>query len=251
MESLLRSLKVVYVYIIDILVTDATLEEHSGCSRLAKAGIQLNRIKCSFLQPEIQYLGHRLNAKGLQPTDEKVAALAEAPIPTNVTQLRSFLGIVNYYGKFLPNLSSKLKPLYNLLCKDKKWVWTSCEDAAFKLAKDALQSDPVLVHYDGKKKLVLACDASEYGIGAVLSHVFDNGDEKPIVYARTLNIAERRYSQLECKGLAIVFGVPLESDHQPFSHLFSETKGIPAMASARIQRWALMLAAYQCVQKPE
>ena len=263
METLLRGLKGVAVYIDDILVTGATIEEHlqnleAVLKRLADAGLRLNRSKCFFLQPQIQYLGHLLNATGLHPTDEKVAALAEAPTPTNVTQLRSFLGIVNYYGKFLPNLSDTLKPLYNLLCKNQKWVWTSREDAAFQQAKDALQSDPVLVHYDSKKKLILACDASEYGIGAVLSHVFDNGDEKPIAYAsRTLNAAERRYSQLEREGLAIVFGVKkfhnylygrhftIESDHQPLSHLFSETKGIPAMASARIQRWALTLAAYQ------
>ena len=177
------------MYIDDILVTGATIEEHlqnleAVLKRLADAGLRLNRSKCFFLQPQIQYLGHLLNATGLHPTDEKVAALAEAPTPTNITQLRSFLGIVNYYGKFLPNLSDTLKPLYNLLCKNQKWVWTSREDAAFQQAKDALQSDPVLVHYYSKKKLILACDASEYGIGAVLSHVFDNGDEKPIAYAQ-------------------------------------------------------------------
>lgn len=263
METLLRGLSGVSVYIDDILVTGASVEEHlknldTVLDRLEKAGLCLNQSKCSFLQPRIQYLGHVIDEKGLHPTDEKVAALREAPTPKNSTELRSFLGIVNYYGKFLPNLATKLKPLYNLLCKNKKWVWTDQHDTAFRLAKEALQTDSVLVHYDGKKKLILACDASEYGVGAVLSHVLDNGEEKPVAYAsRTLNAAERRYSQLEREGLAIVYGVKkfhnylhgrsftIESDHQPLSHLFSETKSIPTMASARIQRWALTLAAYQ------
>ena len=263
METLLRGLKGVSVYMDDILVTGATIEEHlqnleAVLDRLEKAGLRLNKTKCSFLASRIDFLGHTIDEKGLHPTDEKVAALKEAPTPTNVTELRSFLGIVNYYGKFLPHLSTKLSPLYNLLHKNKKWMWTDKQDKAFQLAKEALQTDSVLVHYDSTKPLLLACDASEYGIGAVLSHIMDDGQEKPIAYAsRTMNAAERRYSQLEREGLAIVFGVKkfhnyiygrlftIESDHQPLSHLFSETKGIPVMASSRIQRWALTLAAYQ------
>ena len=225
---------------------------------LEKAGLRLNKAKCSFLMTRIEYLGHVIDAEGLHPTNDKIAALKEAPTPTNVTELRSFLGIVNYYGKFLPNLATKLTPLYHLLHRKTKWVWTNEQDKAFQLAKKALQTDAVLVHYDSTKPLLLACDASEYGIGAVLSHIFADGQEKPIAYtSRTLSPAERRYSQLEREGLAIIYAVKkfhnyiygrhftIESDHQPLSYLFSEKKGIPVMASSRIQRWALTLAAYQ------
>ena len=263
METLLRGLSGVSVYQDDVLVTGGSTDQHlqnldEVLSCIENAGLRLNRAKCSFLKPRIVYLGHVIDENGLHPTDDKIDALKQAPTPKNVTQLHSFLGLINYYSKFLPNLSTKLRPLYNLLLKNKRWTWTEQHDIAFKLAKETLQADSVLAHYDSTKPLLLACDASEYGVGAVLSHILDTGEEKPIAYAsRTLNSTERHYSQLEREGLAIVFGVKkfhnylygrhftIESDHQPLSHLFSETKSIPAMASARIQRWALTLAAYQ------
>ncbi len=110
---------------------------------------------------------------------EKVKAIKEAPEPKNLAELRAFLGIVNYYGKFLPHLSTTLKPLYNLLSKQAKFIWGSLQA---KKAKKALQADSLLVHYDSAKPLVLSCDASPYGLGAVLSHVMDNGEERPIAY---------------------------------------------------------------------
>ena len=110
------------VYVDDILVTGATLEEHLNnldrvLERLAAAGLTLNLQKCSFLLDCIEYLGHLIDAQGLHPTQEKITAVTKAPRPQNVSQLRSFIGLLTYYSKFLPNLSSQLKPLYTLLCK--------------------------------------------------------------------------------------------------------------------------------------
>ena len=123
--------------------------------------------------------------------------------------------------------------------------------------KNALQTHSLLVHYDDSKPLVLTCDASPYGIGAILSHTMEDGTDRPVAYAsRTLTVAEKKYSQLEKEGLAIVFGTKkfhnylfgrhftIESDHKPLSFLFSENKQIPQMASSRIQRLALTLYAY-------
>ena len=154
-------------------------------------------------------------------------------------------------------MSTKLTPLYALLAKKKRWSWHTKEEAVFQLAKQALRSDAVLVNFDTSKPLILACDASQYGIGAILYHIFEDRREKPIAYtSQTLNPAEKRYSQLEKEGLAIVsrskkfhnflYGRHFinESDHCPLSFLFNEAKGIPQMASSHIQRWAITLSAY-------
>ena len=131
------------------------------------------------------------------------------------------------------------------------------QQKAFEEAKELLVSDesPSTL-YDLNKDLYLACDASPYGIGAVLSHRMNNGDEHPITFAsQSLSQAERKYAQLDKEGLAIIFGVKrfhqyllgrkfILSDHKPLQHLFSEFKAIPHMASACIQRWALTLSAY-------
>ena len=226
--------------------------------RLHGANLRLRQDKCFFLCHSIDYLGHIIDKDGLHPTPEKVRAINEAPTPKNVTELRSFLGLVNYYSKFLPNLSMKLSPLYLLLNKKQKWEWSTVQEQAFQIAKEALKGDSLLVHYDTEKPLVLACDASQYGIGAVLSHIMEDQQERPIAYiSRTLTSAEKNYSQLEKEALAIIFAVRkfhtylygryfvIESDHKPLSFLFGETKGIPQMASARIQRWALTLSMYR------
>ena len=185
-------------------------------------------------------------------------ALREAPIPRNVTELRSYLGLLSYYSRFLPNLSAKLAPLYLLLKQDQPWKWSVAQDTAFTKSKELLTSSRLLVYFDSKLDIVLACDASAYGIGAVLSHRMPDGQEKPIGFvSRTLTAAEKNYSQMEKEGLSCVYGIrrfhsylfgrhfELQTDHKPLLTLFNEQKPISPQESSRIQRWAFKLAAYQ------
>ena len=152
--------------------------------------------------------GHRVDAAGFHPVETKVKAIQEAPAPKTPTELRSFLGMLNFYGKFIPNLSSILDPLHSLLRKDVVWKWEVEQQEAFDKAKTQLQSSDVLVHYDPEKELVVSCDASPYGVGAVLSHVMEDGSERPVAYASpTLSTAERNHGHLDKEALAVVFGV--------------------------------------------
>ena len=194
---------------------------------------------------------------------DKVHAIVDAPDPQNVQELKSYLGLLSYYGKFLSNLSSVLAPLYRLLRKDYGWRWSAVERAAFKSSKELLTSSKLLVHYDPSLDLVLACDASAYGVGAVLAHRLPDGTEQPIGYASCcLSPSEQNYSQLEKEGLSCVFGVKmfhaylfgrsfeLVTDHKPLLALLSEYRGTSPQASAHIRRWSLLLSMYECMNTP-
>lgn len=134
-------------------------------------------------------------------------AVLKAPRPENVGQLRSFLGLVNYYAKFLPNIATVLHPLNSLLQLKSVWKWTAACEQAFIAAKQLITSEKVLIHYNPDLPLRLACDASPYGIGAVLSHKMKDGSEWPIAFAsRSLNKAEQNYAQIDREGLSLVWG---------------------------------------------
>ena len=166
--------------------------------------------------------------------------------------------MINYYGKFIPNLSSINHPLNNLLRAGQKWKWTKQCEKAFQEAKEKLSTAEVLAHYDPRVPIRLAGDASSYGIGAVLSHVFADGTERPVAYAsRTLLPNEQNYAQVEKEALSLIFGVQkfhqyiygreftLVTDHRPLTTIFGPKKGVPSLAAARLQRWALLLSAYR------
>ena len=214
------------------------------------------------MAPSVSYLGHKIDAEGLHPLPDKLQAVKAAPTPRNVSELKSYLGLLTYYGKFLPNLSTRLQPLYQLLTKDSQWKWSKAQEKAFQESKDLLQSSQLLVHFNPQLPIILACDASAFGIRAVLAHLMPDGSEKPIGYAsRTLNKAERNYSQLEKEGLSCVFGIkhfysylfghPFEliTDHKPLLGLWGEKKPISPQASARIRQWALYLSLFEYTLK--
>jgi len=212
MESILNGISGVVVYLDDILITGPTEEAHLATleevlRRLEEAGLRLRRDKCVFLAPSVVYLGHVIDSQGLHPTKEKVRAVQEAPRPENVAELKSYLGLLTYYSKFLPNLSSVLAPLYQLLKHKQPWCWTKKQSESFEKSKQLLVSSQVLVHFDPRLEIRVACDASAYGLGSVLSHRMPDGSEKTVAFmSRTLNEAEK-YSQIEHEALACVVGV--------------------------------------------
>ena len=117
----------------------STLEE--VLARLEQYGVRLNKAKCKSMLPIVEYLGYHISGDGVRPTQEKLQAIVDAPTPKDVTQLKSFLGLVNYYSKFLPHLANTLAPLYALLTKHQQWCWGAEQEEAFKMAKSQLASD--------------------------------------------------------------------------------------------------------------
>ncbi|GFW22776.1 transposon Tf2-9 polyprotein [Trichonephila clavipes] len=170
-------------------------------------GLKLNLNKSKFFQNEINFLGHRIDSKGLHKTDEKISAVVNAPVPRNVHEVKCFLGLVNFYGKFCENLATIANPLNNLTKKKNvRFLWSKDCQVAFEQIKKEICSPKILVHYDPSLPLTLASDASPVGIGCVLSHVYPDGSERPIAFAsRTLSGSEKKYSQIDKEALSIVW----------------------------------------------
>ena len=263
MDTLLQGIEGVACYIDDIIITGKSADEHlehleEVLRRLQRHGVHVKRSKCRFFQPSVTFLGHRIDAEGIHPTEDKLKAIVEAPSPKNVQELRSFLGLINYYGKFIQNAATVLAPLNRLLCKDAEWRWSQECQRSFDLAKETLVSSEVLMHYTPTLPIKMAGDASAYGIGAVIAHVLPDGSERPVAFAsRTLTSSEKNYAQVEKEALSLIFGVKhfhaylygrkftIVTDHRPLTTILGPKKGIPPLAAARLQRWAWILSAYK------
>ena len=267
MEELLRNIPGVFCYLDDILVSANDRKLHDKrlsdvFTKMEEAGLRLRWDKCEIGVSEVEYLGFKIDQHGTHPTKKKIEAVVDAPRPTNQTQLRSYLGLFNFYRRFISNASTLLEPLNRLLKNSSEWSWGKDQETAFKASKDALVNSKALCHFDPAKPIVVVADSSAYGIGAVLCHEL-NGIEYPITFvSRTLTAAEKNYSQLEKEALALVYALKqfhyylwgqvnfsLVTDHKPLLGLFSESRAIPPLASGRIQRWALILQAYNYTLK--
>ncbi|XP_041357514.1 uncharacterized protein LOC121374482 [Gigantopelta aegis] len=176
--------------------------------------------------------------------------------PTNVSEVRRFLGMVNQLAKFLQNLADKTKPLRDLLVKDSDWIWGEPQQSAFVKIKNDISSAPVLVHYNPNAKTVISSDASSYGLGGVLLQKQSDGNLKPVAYAsRTLSETEQRYAQIEKEALAITWSCErfrdfilglefhIETDHKPLISLLG-SKNLEQLLP-RIQRFRMRLMSYK------
>ncbi|GFN95051.1 polyprotein [Plakobranchus ocellatus] len=151
--------------------------------RIKETGVILRKEKCAFLRDEVFFLRPKLNKERIQPVQEEVEAIRAAPNSQNVSQRKSFLGMLNCYTTFLPNDSAKLAPLYRLVQRDVKWRRKKEERKCYDQSKTMLTSDKLLVQYHPKKQLVINYDVSAYGVGAVPAHKLEDNHEHPIAYA--------------------------------------------------------------------
>ncbi|XP_055639967.1 uncharacterized protein K02A2.6-like [Toxorhynchites rutilus septentrionalis] len=249
-------------YLDDVVVGGQNEQEHNRnlkavLQRIHEFGFTIKAEKCSFGRNQIRYLGHIIDSSGLQPDPAKIEAIVKLKPPTDVSGVRSFLGAINYYGKFVPNMRKLRYPLDNLLKTETKFLWTPECQAAFDQFKAFLSSNLLLTHYDPRKEIIVSADASSVGLGATISHRFPDGSIKAIQHAsRALTKAERNYSQPDQEGLAIIFAVTkfhkmifgrhfrLQTDHAPLLRIFGSKKGIPVYTANRLQRFALTLLLY-------
>ena len=204
------------------------------------------------------YLGYKISKIGIKPCQSKVETLLKAKYPENLKSLEAFLGGAMYYARFIEGMSTICEPLNRLRRAEVKWRFDEEEKKAFDKLKQALASSAVLTPYDPNLEVKIDTDSSKTGLGAVISHIMPDGSERPIEFAsRTLNSAERNYSQIEKEALSLVWGVKrfhkfvygrkfkLVSDHKPLIFILKENKSIPEMGASRIVRWAITLASYQ------
>ena len=242
----------IVVYLDDICIHSKSPEEHAihlraVLSRLREHQLYAKRSKCVFGQATLKFLGHILSADGVKVDPEKIEALQNWPTPSNVTDVRQFVGLANYFRKFVLGLSSLAKPLTDLTKATAPWTWGDEEQAAFDGIKHALCHAPTLIMPDNQKDFTVICDASNFGIGAVLMQ-----DEHPVAYfSKLLNAAQRNYTVTERELLAVVEAVKqwrcyladkpftVVTDHSPLTHFATKVD-----LQGRQARWAEVLARF-------
>ena len=243
----------------DIIVWGKNQAQHDKnlealLQRLVVKKLTLNLEKCKFNQPSLWFYGYTLSKDGLSADPKKVEAIKNFKTPTDVSQLRSFLGLANYCSRFIKDFSTLTAPLRDLTTKSCKWSWSPIHEKAFTKVKNAIALDCTMAFYDPNRPTILTVDASPVGLGAVLSQTQKNGQDRCIAYAsRSLSPAETRYSQTEKEALAAVWGCErfhlylvgsqfdLITDHKPLEIIYSPKSKPPL----RIERWLLRLQQYK------
>lgn len=258
MNTVLRGLVgvICFVYMDDIIVYSTSLQEHYDnlakiLNALEKANLKVQLNKSEFLQKEVAFLGHIVNEDGVKPNPDKIEAIKNWPTPKTEKEIKSFLGTLGYYRRFIKDFSRLTKPLTQCLRKDEKIAHTSEFLEAFEKCKQILTSTSVLQYPDFNKPFNLTTDASKYAIGAVLSQG-PIGKDRPIAFAsRTLNKHEEKYSTIEKELLAIYWATKyfrpylygktftLFTDHKPLTGIMNLKD-----PSTKIAKWMIALLDY-------
>ena len=260
MENILKGEEGVVCMMDDVLVFGDTKEIHNArlrnvLRRLEGAGLTLNREKCEFGVDRVTFLGHVVSGEGVEADPEKVRAIREMGPPSNRKELKRFLGMVGYLGKFSARLSELHGPLRALLGKENDWVWGIAQRKAFDEIKEEITSAPVLTSFRLGGKHRLTADASKASLGAALLQADGKGGWQPVAYiSRAMTPTETRYAQIEKEALAITWACEkldfylvgnafeIETDHKPLVQLLGvkDLSGLPL----RVQRFRLRLMRY-------
>lgn len=254
-----------FAYLDDIIVISSTFEEHVALllrvlNKLKHANLTVNFEKCNFFRSQLKYLGYVVDARGLRTDPEKVEAIINFPTPTNQKELKRFLGTATWYRRFVPNFSTVAGPLNKLTSNSKKappFKWTPEADAAFNALKECLVTAPVLSCPDYSLPFEVHTDASDYGVGAMLTQTLD-GKEHPIAYmSRSLTGAERNYSITERETLAVLTALEhwrcyiengktftVYTDHSALKWFLSLDN-----PTGRLARWGVRLSSFDFVIK--
>jgi hypothetical protein len=259
MDRIFRGLDFVFIYLDDVLVASKTQEDHSEhlCAVfqvLQRAGLVINVEKSLFFQEEIEFLGHQVSSKGIAPLTAQVQAVSEFKRPSTQKELQQFLGLINFYRRFLPAAARVLLPLTDSLRKSTKaWEWTDEMNVSFQEAKDLLACATLLAHPVEEAEISVACDASATHVGAVLQQM-EEGSWRPLsFFSRKLKKAEKNYSTFDREMLATFLAIKhfrffLEgreftvlTDHKP---LVAALKRVSPPASARQQRQLAYLSEF-------
>ena len=242
----------------DIIVYGKDKEEHDArlervIKRLGERGLTLNAAKCQFSMDKLIFVGMVLSGNGISCAAEKVEAITSAREPRNASETRSFLGLVNYCGRFIPNLATISEPLRRLTKTGTQFVFGEEQKAAFEKLKECLSSAETLGYFDNNAPTQVIADASPVGLGAVLTQTHKDGPRIISYASRSLTDTEKRYSQTEKEALALVwacekfhpyiYGVPFElvTDHKPLEVIY----GPKSKPCARIERWILRMQPYK------
>ena len=243
----------------DIIIGGANRGEHdSRLKRLLdlflRRNVKLNENKCKFSTDSVEFMGYIVSTDGIQIQPGKLKVIEEAKPPGNVSELRSFLGFVNFLLRFIPNLATILQPLNKLLKKGCDWNWGDEEDKVFKQIKELVGNHKTLIPYSTTLPIHLMVDASPTALGGCLFHQTKSEGWKPVGFAsRVLSPCEQRYSQFEREALACAWGVQkfhqylygrsftLHSDHKPLLGVFDNPSQV---VSPRVLRWCVTLGAY-------
>lgn len=258
MDNVLRGLQGLHclVYLDDVIIFSKSLHEHAEklkavFDRLRETNLKVQLDKSHFLRKEVLYLGHTITSEGLKPNNDKIDAVLKYPLPTSVTEIKSFLGLVGYYRKFIKDFARITRPMTLCLKKGRKILLDDEYKESFEICKKILTNAPLLQFPDFEKPFILTTDASNYAIGAVLSQG-SIGSDRPVAYAsRTLSDTESRYSTIEKELLAVIWAVKhfrpylwgrkfsIYTDHRPLAWLYSLND-----PNSKLTRWRLRLEEY-------